>query len=84
MENMKQIRYMITSLVALLMWSCSAEDVSVNTQPSGVVDNGDGTLTLTVSLDVPGMEIASSRVMGDTPGYADLKLYLLEFNLNGH
>lgn len=83
MENMKQIRYMIISLVALLMWSCSAEDVSVNTQPSGVVDNGDGTLTLTVSLDVPGMEIASSRVMGDTPDYAGLKLYLLEFNLNG-
>lgn len=83
MENMKQIRYMITSLVALLMWSCSAEDVSVNTQPSGVVDNGDGTLTLTVSLDVPGMEIASSRVMGKTPEYKDLKLYLLEFNLNG-
>lgn len=77
---MKIYRY-ILGLAALMLTACAAEDISLPVQPD-FIDNGD-TFTVNVSLDVPDMQQTMTRAMGETPDYANLHLYLLEFDRNG-
>ena len=45
----------------------------------GVTLNDDGTLGITLRMEIPGMAPASTRAMGGTPNYDDLNLFLLVF-----
>lgn len=54
----------------------------VNREINGITVEGDK-LTLDVSLDIPEIAVASSRSMDNTPDYANLHLYLVEFDDNG-
>lgn len=47
---------------------------------SGISWNEDGSLSVDVTLQVPEMGTNVTRALGDTPNYADLKLYLLVFD----
>lgn len=82
---MKQIRLLIIVLIGTLMAGCT-DSIDMPGQESTTVDGitvcGDE-LTLDVSLDIPEIAAASSRSMGETPDYANLHLYLIEFDDNG-
>lgn len=59
--------------------SCSEEIVDVQAPARNVTFNADGTMNLSVGLEVPGMATAATRALGPTPDYAALSLHFLVF-----
>lgn len=82
---MKQIRLLIIVLIGALMAGCTDSIDMPGHESStvgGITVDGDD-LTLDVSLDIPEIAVAASRSLGETPDYANLHLYLIEFDDNG-
>jgi len=78
---MKLIRYIFGVFALLAVSACSDNVVSDALSD----DNGDGTFTMTMSVDMPQMSKVNSRAMSDKPTYDELsklKLYLVEFEMN--
>lgn len=81
------MKYMLVAAVALFaagnFSSCTntVPDEKTPVQACGhsVVFNMDGTMTLTIGVEIPGMATATTRAMDDAPDYASLDLYLLLF-----
>lgn len=76
---MKILKYISFLTAFIAMSACSEENFPV--QESDMPD-GDS-FTVNVSMDVPQFVQVSSRAMGETPEYADLELYLVEFERQG-
>lgn len=74
---MKALRYIFFSLPTLILASCASDDLYNHDNRSE--DNN----TLSVSLFMPDMGSVLTRSLGENPDYADLHLYVVEFNDNG-
>lgn len=69
------------ALVAVVFTACNKDllDVVPSDTAHTVTFNADGTMNVTVNMEIPGMTSAATRTMGETPNYGDLSLYLLVF-----
>ena len=80
------IKY-IWSMALVLQVICSCSKDSAEHRPAdpldGVTFNADGSLNLSVNLEIPGMMPASTRALDGTPAYDGLSLYLLVFDEDG-
>lgn len=76
---MKILKYISFLTAFIAMSACSEENFPVQ-EPD--MSEGDS-FTVNVSMDVPQFVQVSSRAMGETPEYADLELYLVEFERQG-
>lgn len=85
MPKLNYIKSLIILFIGVLIPSCADTLVLPGNGDSsypGVMIDGDE-LSLDVSLDIPEIVSASTRAMDDTPDYANLHLYLIEFDDNG-
>ena len=80
--NMNKIaKCIFFALVAVAFTACNKDllDVVPSDTAHTVTFNADGTMNVTVNMEIPGMTSAATRTMGETPNYDDLSLYLLVF-----
>lgn len=76
---MKILKYISFLTAFIAMSACSEENFPMQ-EPD--MSEGDG-FTVNVSMNVPPMVQVSSRAMGEAPEYANLELYLVEFERQG-
>ncbi len=74
---MKILRYISFISALLALGACSEDSLA----PQGPEPDLGDKFALTVSVKAPAMAQVSSRAMGETPDYASLKLYLIEFEM---
>lgn len=77
----KIVKCIFFALVAVAFTACNKDllDVVPSDTAHAVTFNADGTMNVTVNMEIPGMTLAATRTMGETPNYGDLSLYLLVF-----
>lgn len=82
MTVLKKYLYIVALLVGSIGCLSSCSDVieeNVSKSPA-VTYNEDGSLNLTLEVEIPRMTTLATRAMGETPNYSDLNLYLLVFD----
>ena len=78
-------KYILSALAVVLavcsLWSCADDLLDSRTQnpENGVTFNDDGTMNVSVRLEIPDLHAAGTRTMGNAPDYQSLKLYMLVF-----
>lgn len=80
MNRIGRYSRIVVGLLLLLALSSCGNDIAENLTgiPDGITFNADGTLGLTVNMEIPGMTVVT-RSLGKEPDNRNLRLYLLVF-----
>lgn len=80
-KNLKKYLFAATAVFAMLAGGSCSKDLTTADHDSAAF-NDDGTITVTVGMEMPQMNSVATRTMGETPDYGSLNLYMFVFEEN--